>query len=577
MKNVRRLRQRIFVASQKNDLKRVRSLQKLMLRSRSNILMSVRRVTQVNDGKNTPGVDKLTVKTPKARGAMVDRLSTNTPWKARPGRRVYIPKSNGKTRPLGIPVMEDRARQAIVKNALEPFWEARFEGTSYGFRPGRSTHDAIEKIFGFARPNQTMKWVVDADIKGAFDNIAHDHLLETIGPVPGRELIKQWLKAGYVEEEVWHSTESGTPQGGVISPLLANIALHGMEKLLGIRYLPGDTSRRSKASNPRAVIRYADDFVVFCQSREDAEKVIMELKGWLALRGLQLSEEKTRIVHLTEGFDFLGFTVKNYKVDNTKTGYKLLITPSKEKVNELQERLRTEWLGLSGHSINRVLQRLNPIIRGWANYFRYGVSSKTFKDLDFFMWNREKRWGKRAHPHKPVKWRNARYWGRLNLRRQDRWVFGNTRTGVYLNKFIWFPVERHILVKGQNSADDPVLQDYWKKRKLDRCKDLRLSDRKIVVRQKGVCPVCGDSLFNGELTGLIAPGGEEIQRHHKKPKSEGGPDTYRNLQFQHLFCHQKTHAQKGVNENRRPTNEEMVAEERAKLRSLLALDDDFKW
>jgi RNA-directed DNA polymerase len=299
---VRNLRQRIFRAAHEGNLKKVRSLQKLMLKSYSNRLVSVRRVAQINAGKNTPGVDKLVIKTPAARGKLVDVLAHYTLWKAKPVRRVYIPKANGKLRPLGIPVVADRCIQAMVKNALEPAWEAKFEGTSYGFRPGRSCHDAIEKIYGLARPNKMKKWVLDADIKGAFDNISHAHLLKAIGPVPGRELIKQWLKAGYVEQEVFQATEQGTPQGGVVSPLLANIALHGMEEALGVKY-----DYRGQLIGTRAVVRYADDFVCFCETKEDAEQVQGILIAWLAERGLTLSAEKTRIVHLTEGFDFLGF------------------------------------------------------------------------------------------------------------------------------------------------------------------------------------------------------------------------------------------------------------------------------
>src|SRR5690348_11240334 len=212
-RTVRNLRQRIFRATQEGNLKKVRSLQKLMLKSYSNRLVSVRRVAQINAGKNTPGVDKLVIKTPAARGRMVDALAHYSLWQAKPARRVYIPKSNNKRRPLGIPVIIDRCLQAMVKNALEPSWEARFEGTSYGFRPGRSTHDAIEKIFVLARPNKTKKWVLDADIRGAFDHISHDYLLKVIGSVPGKELIKQWLKAGYVEQEKFHATKRGTQIG----------------------------------------------------------------------------------------------------------------------------------------------------------------------------------------------------------------------------------------------------------------------------------------------------------------------------------------------------------------------------
>ena len=217
--SVRNLRQRIFRATAKGDLKKVRSLQKLMLRSHSNLVVSVRKVTQVNAGKNTPGVDKVVVKTPEARDELIKELSTLVCWRAKPARRIYIPKANGKLRPLGIPVIKDRCLQAMVKNALEPEWEAKFESISYGFRPGRSCHDAIAKIYLIATPNKRKRWVVDANIKGAFDNISHQCLETAIGYFPAREMIRQWLKAGYMEKGQFHETETGTPQGGVATPL----------------------------------------------------------------------------------------------------------------------------------------------------------------------------------------------------------------------------------------------------------------------------------------------------------------------------------------------------------------------
>ena len=257
-RQVRNLRQRIFRASRQGDWKRVHSLQKLMLRSNSNRLLAVRRVTQTNAGRRTPGVDRVVVKTPAARGQLVDELRSYQPWRAKPVKRVYIPKANGAQRSLGIPVVRDRALQAMIKNALEPSWEARFEATSYGFRPGRGCHDAMEMVYIVATPHRQRKWVLDADIKGAFDHIDHRFLLATIGPVPGRELIKQWLKAGYLDREVFHPTTEGTPQGGVISPLLLNIALHGMEDALGIRWSTGAKGERRNRT-PRALVRYADD------------------------------------------------------------------------------------------------------------------------------------------------------------------------------------------------------------------------------------------------------------------------------------------------------------------------------
>lgn len=530
-RRVRNLRQRIFRATQAGDGKRVRSLQKLMLRSRANRLVSVRRVAQLNTGKNTPGVDKVLLKTPAARGRMVDHLGHYYLWTAKPARRVYIPKANGKQRPLGIPVMIDRCIQAMVKNALEPSWEARFEGCSYGFRPGRGCHDAIEKIYRLARPNKRKKWVLDADIKGAFDNISHEHLLKTIGSAPGCELIKQWLKAGYMDKGVFYETEAGTPQGGVISPLLANIALHGMEEALQIKH-----RKRGELDSKRALVRYADDFCVFCESQEDAEKVKHILTEWLGKRGLALSPEKTNIVHLTKGINFLGFNIRHYKAANTKTGWKLLTKPSKEAVQKHREKMKQEWEAVRGWTMQKILWKLNPIIRGWVNYYRTGTAKETFNKLDNWMFYKEVRHVKRMHPHKPKKWQQCKYWGKFNLDRQDHWVFGDRQTGQHLLKYRWFPIERHILVKGTASPDDRTLKDYWQRRNAAKAKDLTPSRQKIAKRQQGICLECRETLFNDE----------ELHVHHRIPKAKGGKSNYGNLVLVHAFCHQKIHAGEDV-------------------------------
>jgi RNA-directed DNA polymerase len=378
-------------------------------------------------------------------------------------------------------------------------------------------------IFNLTRPWTKGRWVVDADIKGAFDNIEHEYLLNTIGDVPGRALIKAWLKAGYVEHRSWHPTDAGTPQGGVISPLLANIALHGMEKALGIKH----GAKRQK----RKLVRYADDFVVFCESKDDAEQVIDILKGWLAERGLALSEEKTRIVHLTEGFDFLGFTVREYTRTRTQTGKVRLITPSKDAVKRHREKMREEWRHLQGAPVARVIKVLDPKIRGWANYNRHQNASKTHGSMDAFMFHRAWRYAKRTHPNKSRKWRMRRYWGKFNAKRNDHWVFGDKRSGAYLPKYVWTKVERHVKVKGRASPDDPALKAYWANRSKAKATNLRPSHQKIARNQDHVCPVCGETLYNDE----------ELQKDHIRPRHKDGDESDANKQLLHLDCHkQKT-------------------------------------
>jgi RNA-directed DNA polymerase len=449
---VQRLRQRIFTASQKGNWKQVRNLQKLMLRSYANAVLSVRRVTELNAGKSTPGVDGRIIVTPDGKARLAQLIHPLGPTvDVQPVRRVYIPKANGKRRPLGIPVILDRARQALVVNALEPEWEARFESRSYGFRPGRGAHDAIEAIFHVARgPHARRLWVLDADLTGAFDHIAQAPLLAALGTFPALRWVQGWLQAGVVEQSQWHPTEAGTPQGGVISPLLLNIALQGMEAAAGVRY---EAPNRTHRTSP-VLVRYADDFVVLCTSQEQVEQVQRDLTPWLQSRGLSLNPDKTRVVHLAKGFDFLGFHVRRY-------GTKLLIKPSSAALHRHRQHLRAELHGLRGRNVPQVIQRLNPLIRGWTNYYRTVVSSAAFASLDRHLWQGLYKWAKFSHPHKPKGWIVRRYFGAFHPKRQDRWVFGDTATGLYVVKHAWTAIRRHRLVRGAASPDNPAQTQYW--------------------------------------------------------------------------------------------------------------------
>jgi len=455
---VNRLQSRIVKAVKAGRWGKVKALQHLLTHSLSGKLIAVERVT-TNKGKNTPGVDKQLWRHKRSKEMAVEGL-TQRGYKPQPLRRVLIPKKNGKMRPLGIPTMKDRAMQALYLMALDPVAETCANPNSYGFRKARSCADAIKQCHIALNQHNAAEWILEGDIQACFDKIDHEWLMRNV-PIADKRILRSWLEAGYLYADVFHNTTEGTPQGGIISPTLANIALDGLEQ----RLEPWSSRRTTKSRKAKVhYVRYADDFIITGSSKELLECEILPVTtAFFAERGLTLSSEKTVITHISEGFDFLGQNVRDYDG-------KILIMPSKKSVHSFLEKIRAAIKGNKATSAYDLICQLNPVLQGWCNYHRHACSKRTFEQIDTAVFRCLWQWAKRRHPDKSRRWIADKYFGTVGTR---SWrFFGETRkakgepmTRNWLKLAARTIIVRHVKIRRDANPYDPADAAYFAQRK----------------------------------------------------------------------------------------------------------------
>lgn len=504
---VKKLQVRIVKAQKEGHYSKVKSLQWLLTHSFYAKALAVKRVTS-NQGKRTSGVDHELWLTPQAKFNAISKLNRRG-YHPQPLRRHYIPKKNGKMRPLGIPTMTDRAMQTLYKFSLEPIAETYADPNSYGFRIGRSTHDAIEQCFTDLNKGKSPEWILEGDIKGCFDHISHEWLLENI-PMD-TQILEKWLKCGYVETRKLFPTDEGAPQGGTISPTLMNMTLDGLERLLQERLPTRQKVNGRTHFNKLNFVRYADDFIITGESPEFLrDKVLPIVKEFLTERGLQLSEEKTVITHIEDGFDFLGKNIRKYNG-------KLLIKPSKTSVKSFLEKVRSIIKGNKSTKQETLIRKLNPVIRGWVNNQRYVVSSKVFSRVDYEIYKCLWQWAKRRHKKKSHKWIAQKYWHHIGSR---QWTFSvpyenqSTEDEPLYCKLEYATDTKIIRFKkivAEANPFDECWTDYFEEREGEKLLNSTKGREKLLTiwrRQHRRCPVCGDLITSETGFKVHTPAGK---------------------------------------------------------------------
>lgn len=508
---VKKLQVRIVKAQKEGHYSKVKSLQWLLTHSFYAKALAVKRVTS-NQGKRTSGVDHELWLTPQAKFNAISKLNRRG-YHPQPLRRHYIPKKNGKMRPLGIPTMTDRAMQTLYKFSLEPIAETYADPNSYGFRIGRSTHDAIEQCFTDLNKGKSPEWILEGDIKGCFDHISHEWLLENI-PMD-TQILEKWLKCGYVETRKLFPTDEGAPQGGTISPTLMNMTLDGLERLLQERLPTRQKVNGRTHFNKLNFVRYADDFIITGESPEFLrDKVLPIVKEFLTERGLQLSEEKTVITHIEDGFDFLGKNIRKYNG-------KLLIKPSKTSVKSFLEKVRSIIKGNKSTKQETLIRKLNPVIRGWVNNQRYVVSSKVFSRVDYEIYKCLWQWAKRRHKKKSHKWIAQKYWHHIGSR---QWTFSvpyenQSTEGEPLYCKLEYATDTKIIrfkkIVAEANPFDECWTDYFEEREGEKLLNSTKGREKLLTiwrRQHRRCPVCGDLITSETGFKVHTPAGKNSQK-----------------------------------------------------------------